>query len=100
MPKGKPVILANKSFPTKQAAHAYFKEMLSRYQPETIVSAEDAKDLVELLNRHPNAAHKRGVGVHHFEVMSADYGTKCFCVVRTNGTREDFSYITCVNADA
>lgn len=97
--RGKPVILATRSFCTKQDAHAHFKSMLAKYSVDETVSEEDAKDLASLVLRHPEAAEKIGVGIHHFEVMSADYGTKCFAIVRKNGTREDFSYIACITAN-
>jgi hypothetical protein len=100
MPRGKPVVLDNRSFETRQDALAHFKAMLGRYRPGDTVDGADTKDLEALLRRHPELADKIGVGIHHFEVMSADYGTKCFAVVQRNGTRIDFSYPVCVNNDA
>jgi Protein of unknown function (DUF3223) len=97
--KGKPVALGSKTFATRQQALEFFKGMLSQYSPEDVVSDADAEHLRELLQRHPDAAKKIGPGIHHFEVMSADYGTKCFGVMRTNGTRIDFSYGACINTD-
>jgi len=96
VPKGTPVILDTKSFQTKKQALAYFKAMLARYVPEEIVDDADMAHLNALLKRHPEAAEKIGLGVHHFEVMSAEYGTNCFGVVRRDGTRIDFSYVVCV----
>ena len=99
MPRGKPVVLDGRSFGTRQDALAYFKAMLARYRPEDTVDDADSIDLRSLLQRHPEHAEKAGVGIDHFEVMSADYGTKCFAVVQRNGTRIDFSYVVCVNND-
>jgi hypothetical protein len=97
MPRGKRVVLDSRTFGTRQDALAHFKAMLARYRPEDTVDDADARDLNSLLQRHPELAEKVGVGIHHFEVMSADYGTKCFAVVQRNGTRIDFSYVVCVN---
>ena len=98
MARGKPVVLGDRSFRTRQEALAFFKVMLARYRPGEVVVETDAVHLAELIKRHPEASEKIGPGVHHFEVMSADFGTKCFGIVRCNGTRVDFSYPTCVNA--
>ncbi|MGN8094149.1 DCL family protein [Methylobacterium sp. 22177] len=71
--------------------------MLNRYQPGDRVSDEDGAELADLIKRHPEYAEKSGVGVDHFEVQSADYGTQCFRVVRSDGTWERFSYLTCIS---
>lgn len=99
MARGKSVELDSIKFRTRTEALSYFKEMLSRYSPEDVVSDADGAILRSLIARHPEAAEKRGPGIHHFEVMSAEFGTKCFAIVRNNGTRIDFSYPICVNTD-
>jgi hypothetical protein len=66
--------------------------MLSRYRPGDRVNEDDSRDLASLLKRHSRAAEKIGPGIHHFEVMSADYDTKCFWAVRLDETMESFSY--------
>lgn len=91
-------MLGDRSFRTRQEALAFFRAMLARYKPDDVVVDADAAYLAELIKRHPEASEKIGPGVHHFEVMHADFGTKCFRIVRRNGTRVDFSYPTCVNA--
>jgi hypothetical protein len=48
------------------------------------------------LAHHPEAAAKTGCGISHFSVRSADFGTKCFWVNRTDGTTEKFSYLSCI----
>jgi hypothetical protein len=98
MPKGKPVILETRSFVNKKEATAYFKGMLNRYRPRQLISEEDATDLAALLKRHSEYEEKVGVGIDHFEVMSAEFGTQCFRLVRTDGTGEDFSYLHCMTS--
>lgn len=97
MARGKPVVLSTKTFTSRSEALAFFKEILSRYRPGDRVSTADGAHLESLLSRHTEFASKLGVGIDHFEVMTADYGTRCFWIVRTDGSREDFSYVHCVN---
>lgn len=100
MPRGHRIKLATREFGTKGEARSYFGAMLKRYKPGDRVSDKDAKDLVLLLARHPHAAEKIGPGIDHFEVMSADYNTQCFWVVRTDETIERFSYPACLGSDS
>lgn len=96
MGRGKQVILNSISFNNQSQAKEFFREMLNRYIPGERVSAEDEIHLGSLFKRHPKYAGKVGLGVEHFEVMPGDYGTQCFCVVRMDGSKEDFSYIRCI----
>jgi len=96
MPRGKPVDLETRSFSNQKEATIFFKAMLARYRPKQRVSDEDAADLAALLKRHADYRDKLGVGIDHFEVMRAEFGTQCFRLVRTDGTGEDFSYPHCI----
>jgi hypothetical protein len=100
VPRGHPIKLATREFAKKGDAKSFFKDMLKRYRPGDRVSDEDGKDLASLLTRHPQSAEKIGPGIDHFEVMSADYNTKCFWVVRTDETIERFSYPSCIGPDS
>ncbi|NIF53319.1 DUF3223 domain-containing protein [Burkholderia sp. Ax-1724] len=96
MGRGKRVVLDSISFDNQSQAKGFFKEMLNRYIPGERVSPEDSAHLEGLFRRHPAYATKVGSGISYFEVMPGDYGTQCFCAVRTDGSKEDFSYIRCV----
>ncbi|MBM7488325.1 hypothetical protein ACVWWI_006124 [Bradyrhizobium sp. USDA 3686] len=98
MGKAKPLQIGNLAFPTQQKALLFCKEVLSKYAPEHWVSDSDAAFLIELLKLHPDSGEKVGNGIHHFEVMRADFNTRCFAVVRRDGSRVDFSYKVCVTA--
>lgn len=98
MARRHPIKLATRQFATKSETKAYFSAMLRRYKPGDRVNDEDGKDLAALLRRHPQAAEKIGTGIDHFEVMSAEYNTQCFWVVRTDETMERFSYPSCIGA--
>lgn len=98
MPRGKPipVVIGSITFPNQSQALSFFKKMLSKYSPEDVVSDEDSKHLAELVKRHPEYSEKLGNGLHHFEVMRAEYNSQCFGIVRRDGSRVDVSYKVCV----
>jgi hypothetical protein len=98
MGKAKPTTLGDLTFRTQRETLQFFKAMLAKYRPDEWVSEADSSLLVELLHRHPDTAEKTGNGIHHFEVMRAEFNTKCFAVVRRDGTRVDFSYKTCITS--
>lgn len=83
-------------FAKKGEAAEYLKAILHRYDVGDRVSLEDAQVLMDALALHPDAAAKKGCGISHFSVRSADFGTKCFWVNRTDGTTEKFSYLSCI----
>jgi hypothetical protein len=83
-------------FAKKGDAAAHLKAMLHRYDVGDKVSTHDAQVLIDALAHHPEAAAKKGCGISHFSVRSADFGTKCFWVNRTDGTSEKFSYRGCI----
>jgi hypothetical protein len=97
MARSKPIELETRTFEKQGLAQAFFREMLAQYRPGERVSDADAADLTALLKRHNEYADKAGVGVSHFEVMNVDYGTRCFRVVRIDGTGVDFSYQRCID---
>ena len=99
MARAKPVVLSAITFSRQGDAKAFFSKMLQGYKPGDHVSTADEVHLRDLLDRHPDAVTKRGVGIERFEVQEADYDTQCFRVVRTDGTWERFSYHVCVAPD-
>lgn len=110
MGRGMPVSLRNgKSWPTKDKAYAYFQEILNRYVVgERVTGVEDHLDLLALLTVYDEAvadgeATKAGAGVDYFEKDVNDehqIKTKCFYVVRVDGSRIDFSLKHAINAAA
>jgi Protein of unknown function (DUF3223) len=96
MMPAKPVTLGPHHFKKKGDARAYLKAMLHKYDVGDKVSKDDEAVLRAALAFHPDAAAKVGCGISHFSVRSADFGSKCFWVNRTDGTTEKFSYKVCV----
>jgi hypothetical protein len=97
----KTVDLHSISFKSKTEAIAYFKDMLHRYQDGDELTYDDGAILLELLQRHPDADDKIGVGVKHFYRDKAlIYPTSCFHLERTDGIKTDFSYRDCISGNA
>lgn len=92
----KPFKLGNLHFPKKGDAVAHLNAMLHKYDVGDKVDQEDAKVLMAALSCHPEGNDKIGCGVASFSVRTADYGTKCFWVNRTDGSTEKFSHRACV----
>jgi hypothetical protein len=93
-----PVEIGSLSFKTKKAAKDYFKSMLSRYSDGQDISEDDSDILNSLIERHPEASQKIGVGVKRFFRERAEQGTSCFWIERSDGSKTEFSYPSCVDA--
>jgi hypothetical protein len=96
----KPVTLGATRFETMGEAAEFFKGMLNRYDIGQHISDEDGSMLLLLLSRHEEETEKVGVGVAHFSIMRADYGTRCFQIIRTDGSNIDFSYVHCLKSQS
>jgi hypothetical protein len=92
----KPITLGPLYFRKRSDAAAHLKAILNKYDVGDRVSADDAEVLQAALALHPDAVVKVGCGIGHFSVRSADFGTKCFWVNRTDGSTQKFSYKSCV----
>lgn len=88
------------AFPTKQSAEEYFREILYRYEFGQLLDEPDTTAVAWLLERHPELPLKVGVGIQAFSVRSAIYGSRCFELIRIDGTRTDFSFKSCVDGKA
>ncbi|MBK9002850.1 MAG: DCL family protein [Sphingomonadales bacterium] len=94
----KPISFGDLHFAKRGDAIAFLNAILQKYDVGDKVSADDSKTLLDALAHHPEAESKIGCGVVSFSVRSADFGTKCFWVNRTDGTTEKFSHKACVLA--
>jgi hypothetical protein len=91
-----PITIGALRFAKKGDAAKFLRAMLHRYEVGDRVNAADEQVLRAALALHPEAEAKIGCGIAHFSVRSADFGTKCFWLNRTDGTTDKFSYKTCV----
>jgi hypothetical protein len=101
MGKSIPVYLPNgRSWPKKGDAAKHFRDMLNRYAVGSRVNGpSDHSDLAALIAVYDSVVPKGqptkgGSGIDYFEKdLDRDHpgNTTCFFVVRTDGTRIDFS---------
>ncbi len=92
----KPITLDTRSFKTQGEAEKFFRGILRSYSPGDRISDVEARDLLALLDRHPEYPEKIGKGLSHFEVMMTEQGTPCFRIVRTDNTGTDFSFYAAI----
>lgn len=103
MGKPRSITLTTRSFGKAGDATAFFAAMLNRYAIGERVNADDAADLAALLQRHDERDEKIGNGIAGFEVnLPPDdvpqFSKRCFWIVRSDGTKIDFSYGHCLKA--
>jgi hypothetical protein len=79
-------------------ALAFFKDILNSNHANKTIEGEEHTLLLAVLERHPEALQKIGVGVVKFYKAPTELGTSCFWIERTDGSKTDFSYITAVKA--
>ncbi len=101
MGKSRRVTLTTRSFEKAGDATAFFTAMLNRYGIGDRVSAEDATNLSALLERHEQVEEKAGTGIAGFEVNTPpedvpQFSKRCFWIIRSNGTKIDFSIGHCL----
>lgn len=98
MAKARSVRIGRRLFDKVGDATIFFSEILNRYKPGDVVSADDACDLEFLLARHSEVEEKIGQGISCFLVDRAPkpYPGKCFWVVQKDGTKIDFAIKHCL----
>jgi hypothetical protein len=84
---------AEKSKADKQLV---YRALLSLYKIGQSLKGKDFDAVLELLQQHPDAKNKIGVGIKDLLVDKDGYGGKCFHLVRQDGTKESFSYLKCL----
>ena len=98
MPRSKPVKIGKRLFPSIQAARDHIRLIIARTLNSTPLQGEDAEFALELFKRHPRYKERqRGRKIAYFLVSFNKGGTRCFYVVYSNGTKEDFSFKKCLN---
>jgi hypothetical protein len=89
-------------FSAKYRARQHIQGILRRNRLSRVTNPEEHEFLVHLLQRHPDASDKIGVGISHFTVDESYHTTPpityCFHVHRTDGSSTDFSYRLCMDS--
>jgi hypothetical protein len=87
-----------KEFATKKDALIHYKTILNSYKFGEFLNDNDFKDILNLLEIHPNKEEKTGVGIERVRIAKLNYNTKGFELVRFDGSTELFSYTKRINA--
>ena len=95
-----PLTIGGLSFPKKGDGADHFRKMLYRHSIGSPIPDPDATELSWLLERHPEFLDKLGGGIEHFSVRDALHGTRCFEIVRKDGSTTDFSFKSCLDGKA
>jgi hypothetical protein len=90
--------IGHRRYRTKGEAKEAVREVLYRYNVGSIVDQDDDHSLLlDLLDMHHEADDKIGPGVEAFAIAPPQRGPyPGFEVIRTDGSRIDFSYQTCL----
>jgi hypothetical protein len=83
-------------FKTQKAAEEYTRKILYGYATEVTIE-EDHQFLCDLVQRHPSAHEKIGLGVKRFFTRKTEQGTICFWLERVDGSQTDFSFKQCIS---
>ncbi len=94
------MIIRNIEFKHKKDALAYFKNIVNSYKPIQTINENDFKDLVELIENHPDKEEKIVCGIKKNQVIKVRYETKYFELIRKDDSTEVFSYRKRINVES
>lgn len=94
----KPIKVGEIEFATKKDALTHYKTILNAYNLGEELNMNDFNDIMNLLETHPRAKEKIGVGIDKVRIAKVQYNTKSFELVRNDSSTEFFSYTKRINA--
>ena len=87
-----PYILADETFSTKDQLTARCRDILGATRDGSLVSEESLTFLLELLQHHDEWSQKAGDGVRGVSTQTTAHGTRCFVLLRKDGSSIDISF--------
>lgn len=84
-------------FPSKRAAADAIRAVLYTYKHGQTLTPEHAAFIASVLDCHPERSQKVGCGVASLQVQN-NGGTMGFWLTRRDGSRTDFSFLSCLSA--
>jgi len=94
-----PIKVHDKTFVYKKQALIFFKQMLNSYDFGDVVTPSDKKYLIDLYLENGTRMDKISIPIDFIRVDKVQYGTKCFCFYKVDGSIDTFSYTLCINGD-
>ncbi|XP_057524867.1 protein EMBRYO DEFECTIVE 514-like [Amaranthus tricolor] len=94
-----PVSLGPKTFGSSTDMFEYFYKLLHHWPTNVQVNKYEHMVLLDLINKgHPEPQKKIASGISAFEIRQhPEWKSRCFFVVRTDESVEDFSFRKCVD---
>lgn len=89
-------LVNGESFRTKKLVKDRVVEIKGRYSIGDRVGDGDAEFLTALLRSHPDKEPQWFEGFDHYFIDRKDYGTVCFYVRRSDGSKSAWSYNKCI----
>jgi hypothetical protein len=88
----------NKIFKTKKDATQFIQNILYGYQLNESLEGDDLMFMLDVLKCHPDVNKKVGVGIKSIIVEKELTFNKTthFSIIRTDGTKVDFSFVKCL----
>ena len=97
--KRKSIVVNGQEFKTQGNLKEFVQQMIDRYDDGDCLNSLDLSFCKSLLERHPDALAKIGVGVQSIKVLvTPPWKTKGFILTRMDGTGVDFSFRACVSS--
>lgn len=86
------------TYPTVESLKALFKALIVKTKNDAVIEGEGDKQLRELIKHH-ELAEERMKDIKGFTVaLHPEYKqTRCFFVLKNDGSREDFSFHKCIS---
>ncbi|CAI5463391.1 unnamed protein product [Closterium sp. Yama58-4] len=98
--KSGPVVLGPQTFATGLQMFNFFLDLLRGWPVNLDINQYEHMVLLDLLKKgHSDPTSKVGPGIRSFQIRPhPEFHSRCFFLVRTDGTVDDFSYRKCVEA--
>lgn len=101
MGKKCPINIGEYEFGTKAEAKTAVQKILNENQLRDTLRGNEDIFIRDLIALHPATEDKIGCGIDHVEIRrDPSYGTtRCFYILRTDGSSTDVSYIKCIDGE-
>lgn len=96
--KDKVITFMDKDYPDLERLKQVFRNIINSVANDQEITGESAKKLKALLGYHEKYALKNTDFKHFTVAVHPEFtDTRCFFVVKQDNTKEDFSFVKCIN---